>query len=170
MIAWLCVRRRIPPRLGRCRGVTVVDLVTLVALLVILAALAVPTISPIVLRYRVRGAAWQVAGDLRLARQRAVTIKRRFKFCLRDCSVPVPAGSYSVEREDAPGSGTFLNENGVATTLPPQVTITATAAPTFTITGTAGGATVTLSNLLGSYQVRVAPSGRVLVCEGTCTP
>ncbi len=170
MIAWLCVRRRIPLPRARCGGVTIVEVVSLVALLVVLAAVAIPTISPIVLRYRVRGAAWQVAGDLRLARQRAVTLKRRFKFCLRDCSVPVPPGSYSMEREDSPGSGTFLNENGVASTLPPQVTITATAAPTFTITGTAGGATVTVSNLLGSYQVRVAPSGRVLVCEGTCAP
>ena len=170
MFAWRFVRRRTPLRLGRCRGVTLLDLVTLVALLVVLAALAIPTISPIVLRYRVRGAAWQVAGDLRLARQRAVTLKKRFKVCVTDCSVPVPPGSYSVEREDVPGSGTYVSENGIATRLPPQVTIRATAAPTFKITGTAGGGTITVSNLLGSYQVRVAPSGRVMVCEGACPP
>lgn len=169
MMAWLCVPRRIPPRAGRCRGVTLVELITLVALLVVLAALAIPTISPIVLRYRVRGAAWQVAGDLRLARQRAVTIKKRFRFCVADCAIAVPPGAYSVEREDgATGSGTWVNEQGVANRLPPDVAIAANAAPTFTLTGTAASGTVTLSNLLGAYQVVVAPSGRVQVCEGMC--
>jgi type II secretory pathway pseudopilin PulG len=170
MITWLCVPRCIPLRTGRCRGVTVVELVTLVALLMVLAALAIPTISPIVLRYRVRGAAWQVAGDLRLARQRAVTLKKRFKFCVTDCSVSVPPGSYSVEREDVVNSGTWVNEQGVATRLPPDVTITVNAVPTFTLTGTAASGTVTLSNLLSVYKVAVAQSGRVQVCEGACPP
>ena len=169
MIARLCVPRRVPLRAGSCRGLTVVELLTLVALLVVLAALAIPTISPIVLRYRVRGAAWQVAGDLRLARQRAVTIKKRFRFCVAGCAVPIPPGGYSVEREDgAMGSGTWVNEQGVATRLPPDVSIAATAVPTFTLTGTAAAGTVTVSNLLGAYAVAVAQSGRVQVCEGAC--
>jgi Tfp pilus assembly protein FimT len=169
MIARLNVPRRIRFHAGPGRGVTVVELITLVALLVVLAALAIPTISPIVLRYRVRGAAWQVAGDLRLARQRAVTIKKRFRFCVADCAIAVPPGGYSVEREDgATGSGTWVNEHGVANRLPPDVTIAANAVPTFTLTGTAASGTVTLSNLLGAYQVVVAPSGRVQVCEGAC--
>jgi len=169
MITWLCVPRRIPLRAGRCRGVTILELVTLVALLIILAALAIPTISPIVLRSRLRGAAWQVTGDLRLARQRAVTIKKRFRFCVAGCAVPVLPGSYSVEREDgAMGSGSWVNEHGVATRLPPDVTITVNATPTFTLTGTAASGTVTLSNLLGVYEVAVAQSGRVQVCEGAC--
>jgi type IV fimbrial biogenesis protein FimT len=169
MIAWLCVPRRIPLRRARCRGVTLVELVTLVALLIVLAALAIPTISPIVLRYRVRGAAWQVAGDLRLARQRAVTLKKRFRFCVSGCIVAVPPGSYSVEKEvGALGSNDWVNENGVATKLPPDVAIAVNAVPTFTLTGTAAGGTVSLSNLLGAYRVVVAPSGRVQACEGVC--
>lgn len=145
------------------------ELVTVVALLVIMAAVAIPTVGPVVLRSRLRGAAWQVAGDLRLARQRAVTIKQRFQFCLTGCAVPVPVGSYSLEREEgALGSGTWVNENGVATRLPPDVTVTANATPKFTLTGTASGATVTVSNFAGAYRVVVAPSGRVRVCEGTC--
>jgi Tfp pilus assembly protein FimT len=146
-----------------------VELVIVVALLVIMATIAVPTIGPLVLRSRLRGAAWQVAGDLRLARQRAVTIKQRFQFCLTGCAVPVPSGSYSLEREaGALGSGNWVNENGVATRLPPEVTVTANTTPKFTLTGTASGATVTLSNFVGVYHVVVAPSGRVQVCEGTC--
>jgi Tfp pilus assembly protein FimT len=146
-----------------------VELVTVVALLLIMTAIAVPSIGPLVLRTRLRGAAWQVAGDLRLARQRAVTVKKRFQFCVTGCAVPVPSGSYSLEREDPPGSGNWVNENGVATRLPPEVTVTANATPRFAITGTAApAATVTLSNLMGVYNVVVAPSGRVQVCEGTC--
>jgi len=152
--------------------VTLVELVTLVALLVVLAALAIPTISPIVLRYRVRGAAWQVAGDLRLARQRAVTLKKRFRFCVSGCIVTVPPGSYSVEKEvGALGSNNWVNENGVATKLPPDVAIAANTTPRFNLIGTTdvgSNGTVTLSNLLGVYQVVVAQSGRVQVCEGVC--
>ncbi len=172
MITWLCVPRRLALRAGPCRGVTLVELVTLVALLVVLAALAIPTISPIVLRYRVRGAAWQVAGDLRLARQRAVTLKKRFRLCITGCAITVPPGSYSVEKEvGALGSNDWVNENGVATRLPPDVAIAANTTPIFRLIGTTevgANGTVTLSNLLGVYKVVVAQSGRVQVCEGAC--
>ncbi len=154
------------------RGVTLVELVTLVVVAVILAVVAIPSISPIVLRSRLRGAAWQVAGDLRLARQRAVTIKRRFRVCVTACAMAVPPGSYSIERDDgaAGGPAVWVNEHGAITRLPPDVAIAASAAPTFTIIGTAApaDATVTLSNLLGTYTVAVASSGRVKVCEGAC--
>lgn len=170
MIVSLLTRNRLPSRGDGRRGATLVELLTLVVALVLLAAFAVPSISPIVLRYRVRGAAWQVAGDLRLARQRAVTLKKRFRLCVSGCAITVPPGAYSVERDDGPPGGppAWVSETGVPTVLPQNVTIAATATPTFTITGAAGGGTVTLTNLLGTYQVAVAQSGRVIVCEGTC--
>ncbi len=169
LMARLCIPRRISPRGGPSHGVTLVELVIFVALLVVLAAMAVPAVGPIVLRYRARGAAWQVAGDLRLARQRAVTLKKRFRFCVAGCAVPVPAGGYSVEREDgAVGSGVWVSEQGMAARLPPDVGIAVSAAPTFTLTGTASPGTVNISNLSGAYQVTVAQSGRVQVCEGVC--
>ncbi len=61
------------------RGVTALELVTIVVVCVILGAIAVPGMSPVVLRYRLRGAAWQLAGDVRLARQRAVTLRKRYR-------------------------------------------------------------------------------------------
>ena len=72
-------RRGPGSRWWRCggRGVTALELVTIVALCVIIGAIAIPGMSPVVLSHRLRGAAWQVAGDLRLARQRAVTVRKR---------------------------------------------------------------------------------------------
>lgn len=167
--SWLA-RNRMPFRGEGRRGMTLVELLTLVVLLAILAAFAIPTIGPMVLQARLRGAAWQVAGELRLARQRAVTTKKRFRVCVSGCAIPVPPGSYSVERDDGPPGGppAWVSETGVPTGLPQNVAIAASATPTFAITGSAAPGAVTLSNLLGVYSVAVASSGRVRVCEGTC--
>ncbi len=147
------------------------ELLTLVVLVAILAAIAIPSVTPVVLRHRLRGAAWQLGGDLRLARQRAVTLQQRFRICVTDCAIPVPAGRYSLERDD----GTALNprwvsEDGVAVRLPRDVAVSATATASFAPTGTASGSTFTLSNLLGTYQITVSSVGRVRVCEGPCSP
>jgi len=66
--------RRVP----RPHGVTFIELIALTLVLLILAMIGIPKISPIVQQFRLKGAAWQLAGDLRLARQRAVTTQRRF--------------------------------------------------------------------------------------------
>ncbi len=153
----------------RPRGVTVIELLILVVLLVILAAFAIPGMSPVVLNLRLRGAAWQVGGDLRLARQRAVTIRKRFRICMTGCAISVPAGAYSLERDDgAPGTPQWVSETGAPVRLPPDVTVTANATPVFTQNGMASGCTLTVSNVMGSYQVVVGSTGRVRVCQGSC--
>ena len=171
MIGHLLGRRRAGYGPRGCRGVTIVELITIGAVLVILAAFAIPGFSPVLLHYRVRGAAWQVAGDLRLARQRAVTLKQRFRVCATSCGVAVPAGSYSVERDQGtPSSPLWVSDTGVATRLPRDVTVSTTGTPVFSANGMASGGTFTLSNVMGAYQVAVASTGRVRVCEGTCAP
>ncbi|MBI2115011.1 MAG: GspH/FimT family pseudopilin [candidate division NC10 bacterium] len=147
------------------RGATVVELITLVVLLAILVAIAIPNMSPVVLNYRLRGAAWQLAGDIRLARQRAVTLRKRFRVCVSSCAITVPTGAYSVERED----GSFVSETGSAIKLPQDVTVTATATPTFSISGAASGSTFTLTNIMGTYQIKVMSTGEVKVCQGSCS-
>lgn len=155
----------------RWRGVTAVELLTIVFLLVLLAAFAIPSMSPVVLRYRLRGAAWQLAGDVRLARQRAVTVRKRFRVCVTNCAITVAAGRYSVERDDGTvGTPNWISETGATVKLPLDVTVTATATATFAKTGTASGSTFTVRNVMGSYEVKVHPTGRVRVCEGTCPP
>jgi Tfp pilus assembly protein FimT len=145
---------------------TAVELLTLVVLLVILAAFAIPSISPVVLRQRLSGAAWQLGGDLRLARQRAVTERKRFRVCLTSCAISVPAGSYSIERED----GTWVSDTGAPVRLPQDVTLCSTGTATFSTSGmSVPGSTFTLRNILGIYQITVASTGRVQVCKGTCS-
>ncbi len=171
MIGHLLGRRWVEYRPRGCRGVTIVELITIGAVLAILVAFAIPGFSPVLLHYRVRGAAWQVAGDLRLARQRAVTLKQRFRVCATSCEIAVPAGSYSVERDQGtPSSPLWVSDTGVATRLPRDVAVSTTATPVFSANGMASGGTFTLSNAMGTYQVAVASTGRVRVCEGTCAP
>jgi Tfp pilus assembly protein FimT len=160
------LRRRAGPR-----GVTAIELIILVMLLVIVAAFAIPGMSPVVLHLRLRGAAWQVAGDLRLARQRAVTVRKRYRLCVppTTCALTLPNGTaYSLERDDGTSTPSWANDTGgAASRLPRDVQITG-GTPVFAATGAATGTTFTLTNPLGSYQVVVAPTGRVRVCEGAC--
>ena len=152
-------------------GVTFIELITLTIVILILAMIGIPRVSPIVQGFRLKGAAWQLAGDLRLARQRAVTTQQRFRVCVTSCKITVPVGTYSVEVEDPPlGSLKWRSETGTPVRLPPDVTLAATATATFTANGMVSGATFTLTNLIGSYQVTVTSTGQVTVtpCSGTC--
>src|SRR5574341_585193 len=165
---WVVIARNTRSR-REGRGITVVELITLLVLLVILAAFAIPSMSPVVLRYRLRGAAWQLAGDLRLARQRAVTLRKPFRICVSSCAITdLPAGTYSLERQD----GTpWVSETGAPVRLPQDVTISANATPVFSPSGmTTPASTFTVTNIMGSFEIRVASTGRVKVCEGTCPP
>ena len=154
---------------GGGRGVTALELVTILVLCVIIGAIAIPGMSPVVLSYRLRGAAWQVAGDLRLARQRAVTVRRPFRICVTNCAIGVPAGAYSIERNDGtPSEARWVNEVGTVTRLPADVTISVNQTVAFNVTGQTSGGTFTIVNLMGTYRVVVSSTGRVQVCKGSC--
>jgi prepilin-type N-terminal cleavage/methylation domain-containing protein len=157
-----------PPARWR-RGFTIVEVVTVTIVLLILAAIGIPWMSPVVRQFRLKGAAWQLVGDLRLARQRAVTIQKRFRICVSGCAISVPPDTYSVEVDEGPlGSPSWTSETGTTVRLPPDVSLTATDSATFVPTGTASGSTFTLSNPIGSYQVKVASTGQVTACPTSC--
>jgi len=165
-------RRRLPRWfLTGGRGVTFIELIILTVAMVILASIGIPRMGPVVQGFRLRGAAWQLAGDLRLARQRAVTSKQRFRICISSCVIRVKAGEYSLEKDiGSPGSPNWISETGVATRLPPDVTIGATANATFSSSGMANpGSTYAVSNLVGQYEVAVAFTGQVRVCKQPCS-
>jgi Tfp pilus assembly protein FimT len=123
----------------------------------------------VVQQFRLKGAAWQLAGDLRLARQRAVTIQKRFRICVSGCAIEMPENTYSLEVDEGSlGSPSWRSETGATVRLPTNVSLTATGKATFSPTGTASGITFILSNSIGSYQVTVALTGRVMACPSPC--
>lgn len=152
------------------RGVTFIELITLIIVILILAMIGIPRVSPIVQNFQLKGAAWQLAGDLRLARQRAVTTQRRFRICVTGCKITLPVGAYSIELEQSPmGSLKWTSETGAAAKLPPGVCLSANApgTATFAVNGMASGNTFTLYNLIGEYQVTVGSTGQVMVAVVT---
>ena len=154
----------------RRRGVTFIELLISTMVLLILVMIGIPRISPIVQSFHLKGAAWELTGDLRLARQRAVTTQRRFRVCVSNCGISVPVGTYSVEMEQPPvGSLNWTSDTGVPVRLPPDVCISADnpGTVTFAPDGTASQNTFSLYNLIGEYQVAVGPAGQVTVAVVT---
>ena len=160
------------------RGFTVVEVLLVVVLIVTLVGMALPWIPGLIQAYRLRLTAWELAGNLRLARQKAVTTQVRHRVCFADCGTPigstaVPNPGYVVEREDGglysgnwqlDFSVDFAHEfvgSNVTFDDPPR-------SVTFHPKGTAGGQTITVANPSGEYSVVTAQTGRVRVCKGSC--
>lgn len=153
---------------GTRAGFTAMELIITLIIIFILAGISVPFILGALQSYRLRAAAWQIAGDLRLARQKAVSTQKNHRVCFQDCGsgITVPSNGYVIQREDPPW---VLDSQGLS--LPPGVTLSQNASYgkiTFNPKGTVNAATVTLRNASGQYEVVIATSGRVKVCKGTC--
>ncbi|MFQ5988331.1 MAG: Tfp pilus assembly protein FimT/FimU [Candidatus Methylomirabilales bacterium] len=151
---------------GGRRGVTLIEILIVVTVFAIVAAMAMPWILGVIEAYRLRVAAWELAGDLRLARQKAVSTQVRHRVCLSNCASAVPPGGYLLEREGTP----VWELDVVRSDLPDGVAITDNTGGKFTFEAKGGvnGGTATLSSTAGTYQVRTASSGRVRVCKGIC--
>lgn len=155
-----------PHRLHGFKGVTVPELLIGIALIAILAAVAIPVVTGILQGYHLRAAAWQLASDLRLARQKAVSTQQRHRVCFTGCSIPVLSNRYVIEREPTPNTW-VLDLRGLPFTAGVSMTANV-AAIIFEKKGEVNGSTVTLTNPVGTYEVRTASTGRVLVCKGSC--
>ncbi|HLC21305.1 MAG TPA: GspH/FimT family pseudopilin [Candidatus Methylomirabilis sp.] len=149
---------------GPATGFTLPELLLTVGLVGIVSAAALPTLAGTVQSYRVRTAAWQVAGDLRLARQKAVSSNHRHRVCFSDCGGAVPADGYLIQREE--GSRWEIDTAVQPSSKGVQVRSNATI--TFAHTGEAAGGTVTLLSGPASFQVRTHFTGKVTVCKGSC--
>jgi prepilin-type N-terminal cleavage/methylation domain-containing protein len=158
--------RGVPARkqAGPSRAFTLVELLITVGLIAVLSAVSLPTLVQSIQGYQVRSAAWQVAGDLRLARQQAVSTTRRHRLCFSNCGGPVPADGYLIQREQG-------SEWEMHSAVPPQskgIRLTSNATITFAETGEAAGGTITLESGTRSFQVRTHFTGKVTVCKGSC--
>ena len=151
------------------QGITFMELMIVLMVAALLAAAATPWILGTIESYRVRSAAWEVAGDLRLARQRAVSTQVRHRFCISNCDSPVPTGGYLLERQGTPWTPDLVRAdlpNGVAL-LP---TTLADGKLTFEAKGGVSGQAgcIDVTNVARDYHVVTVPSGRVLVDKGAC--
>jgi len=163
-------------KIERCRGAaewkrarfarafTLGELLVAVGLIAVLSAISLPTLTGTIEGYRLRSAAWQLAGDLRLARQKAVSTNRRRRICFNACGAAAPTNGYVIQRD---GGSEWEIEAAVR---PPSdgVQVTSNATITFAETGEAAGGTVTLASGASSFQVRTHFTGKVTVCKGSC--
>ncbi len=94
-----------PLQRARGVGVTLLDLLLTGAVLAVVAGISVPLLAPRYREYQLRSAAWQVAGDLRLARQRAATTRARYRFVFADSAAAAAANSYIVQYAVPQGGG-----------------------------------------------------------------
>lgn len=151
---------------GTCfaHAFTLAELLIAVGLVAVISAFSLPTLTGTIDGYRLRSAAWQLAGDLRVARQKAVSTNRRHRVCFNNCGGTVSAGGYLIQRDT--GSGWEIE----AAVPPPRdkVQVTSNATITFAETGEAAGGTVTLASGASSFQVRTHFTGKVTVCKGSC--
>lgn len=153
---------------GNDRGFSLMEILMVAAALVVLAGMAIPSVLRTLEAYRLRGAAWNLAGDLRLARQKAVSLQLDHRICFANCGDAVPAGGYLLQRKNPLPPPVWVVDV-VRGDLPDGLTLTWSAdAVTYELKGEASGSTITLTNSAGTYGVVASPSGRVRACKGSC--
>ncbi len=139
-------------------GFTVIELMVVLAVAVIVMGVALPNMMSWLPTYRLSAGARQLAGDLQLARMKAISqnTKYRLKF--------TTANSYEFEKESG---GTFSTESGPFS-LPDGITVTGTTPFTtseFQARGTVNaGGVITLKNINNLEKtVQVNIVGRVAI-------
>jgi len=162
------------------KGFTAAEL--LIALLVAIVAIAAttPFILATIQSHRLRTAAWQVAGDLRLARQKSVSSGRPYRLTFNNNSAGSDPNSYIVEWQKVdPATGTvtwIMDPNNrirlQQTGSPTYVRIDSTSTPAGGVMGfSANGAvspagTIKLVDGRGKkYDVVINSVGRVKVIQ-----
>ena len=143
---------------------TLPELLIAAAVVGVLSAVSVPTMSVTIQGYRARTSAWQLAGDLRLARQNAVSTTRRHRVCFVNCGGHVPENGYLIQRQE----GASWEIQGQVEPSSKDLRLGSNATITFSETGEASAGTVTISSGAASFQVRTHFTGKVTVCRGAC--
>jgi len=155
---------------GDDSGISIIEILMVLLALGVMAGMAMPSFLSTFETYRLRGAAWNLAGDLRLARQKAVSLQLDHRVCFANCGDAVPAGGYLLQRKNSvPPPVWFVDVR--RGDLPDGLTLTWNAdAVTYDLKGEASGSRVTFTNSAGTYEVVASSSGRVRACKPTCPP
>ena len=138
-------------------GFTVIELMVVLAVAVIVMGVALPNMMSWLPTYRLSAGARQLAGNLQLARMKAISqnTKYRLNFGV------LPSTSYTFEKDD----GGFATESGPFS-LPNGITVTVVSATSeFQARGTVNAASgITLQNINSlTKQVQISIVGRVAI-------
>ena len=142
------------------RGFTVVEITLVLFILGLSTAVATPSVLDLMARFRLRGAARQVMGDLMWARMHAVSENNEFKiFVLSNHEYRI------LDDDDNDGKVGNGEWNGVRDIQDdyPDVTIHFSGNPIFFPRGSAQAGTITLTNRNGSKKLKVHVTGRVKI-------
>lgn len=142
------------------KGFSLVELLVALTILGILVAISVPGILGQMPRYRLNGATRQIMTDLMWARMQAVSQNNQFRVFFLDNH------RYTIlDDDDSDGNidaGEWIQTKDIQTDYV-DVTISASANPTFYPRGTISPTTITLTNPSGERKVKVSIAGRVKI-------
>jgi type IV fimbrial biogenesis protein FimT len=148
------------PVMADKKGFTVVEIMVVLGIVGISAVLAVPSVVELTARFRLRGAARQVMGDLMWARMQAVSEKNEFK-------VLVLSDHEYIILDDDDNDGKVDGKEWIGVRdmrdAYPDVTVRFSADPIFFARGCARSGTITLTNKSGSKKVKIHITGRVKI-------
>lgn len=146
----------------RASGFTLMEVIAVLVLMAIIMAIAAPSFISWLPSYRLSAAARQVAGDLQLARMKAISQNTAFQ-------VSYSSKTYVIQK-CTPSCASPTNDSGNIV-LPEGITAAASATPQFQPRGTAGvTATITLTNDLSATKlVCVKAVGRVDIQDSSCS-
>jgi Tfp pilus assembly protein FimT len=142
-------------RLTSEQGFSVFDLLTAIAIIAILATIALPNMTQEMAKYRLNGAARQIAGELMAARMKAVAQSRKIKISFPKDNI------YEICDDPCTGEPKVTNIQDSYK----DVTMASNSNIKFNEKGSASGGfgTINVSNSKGTRSIIVAITGRVKI-------